>query len=83
MTGIGSGRTRSLPLMIGHSQGFKKAHVHLLDMLRIGIFITNAAENAIGARCGFLSQFPFSSFSGYREACSSIAKVVVNSLIFE
>jgi hypothetical protein len=68
MTGTGSGRARSLPLMIGHSQGFEKAHVNLLELLRFGIFLTNVVENAIGTCCGFLSQLPFSNFSGYREA---------------
>ena len=66
MTGTGSGRTRSLPLMIGHHQRFEKAHVNL-EILGLRILLTDAVENVIGTCYGFLSQFLFSSFSGYRE----------------
>jgi hypothetical protein len=55
-TEIGSGRTGScLPLVIVHSQRFEKAHVHILEILGIGIFIPYAAEKTIGTCCGFLS----------------------------
>jgi hypothetical protein len=47
-TGIGSGRTGScLPLVIVHSQRFEKAHINLLEILRIRIFLAYAAENTI------------------------------------
>jgi hypothetical protein len=41
--------------MIGHSQRFEKAHVHILEILGIGIFIPYAAEKTVGTCCGFLS----------------------------